>query len=391
MFKASRLFFAPFLALLLIFGGCYKSEPAGESSTIRIAAIAPTTGSQAETGQDLINGIKMAVDERNAKGGLLGKKVELVVFDDAADPKEAVSVAHKITSDPSIVGVVGHMNSGTTKPATPIYNQAGLPVVMPVPTNPEITKQGFNNLFRIPPTDLDQGTDVAKYALNQLGKKRFAIIHDSTAYGQPLAEVVRKTVQDAGGQVVSFDGITEGDKDFRAVLTKIKGANPDVLFFGGIYNEGGLIAKQAKDLGLDVPFLAADGTYSDKFVQLAGPAAEGAVMSFIAPDAKSNDNTRTFADKFRQQYGGIKAFAPLGYDAANVLMAGIERAGKPDKAAIIAVLHDPNFSYAGVTGESRFEADGNNSRRSVYFFIVKNGKFEPVPQAGTQLTRAAQP
>ncbi len=386
MNKAIRVFLVVALAFSFL-SGCYKTDQ--ESSTIRIAAIAPTTGSQAEVGQDLINGIRIAVDERNAKGGILGKKVELVVFDDSADPKEAVNVAHKITSDPSIVGVVGHMNSGTTKPATPIYSQAGVPVVMPVPTNPEITKQGFNNLFRIPPTDLDQGTDVAKYALQQLGKKRFAIIHDSTAYGQPLAEVVRKTVQDSSAQIVAFEGITEGDKDFRAVLTKIKAANPDVLFFGGIYNEGGLIAKQSRELGLDVPFLAADGTYSDKFVQIAGPAAEGAVMSFIAPDEKTNDMTRSFADKFRKQYGGIKAFAPLGYDAANVLMNGIEKAGKAEKGSIIQALHSADFNYSGVTGDSRFQPDGNNSRRTVYFFIVKGGKFEPITTR-TVSAKAAQ-
>jgi branched-chain amino acid transport system substrate-binding protein len=371
------------ISILFVLGvgfvGCKPGDT--QSKTIRIAAVAPTTGDQAEVGQDLINGIKLAVDERNAKGGVLGKNIELLVFDDSADPKEAVSVAHKITSDPTIIGVVGHMNSGTTKPATPIYSQAGIPVVMPVPTNPEITKQGFSNLFRVPPTDLDQGTDVARFAIERLGKKRFAIIHDSTAYGQPLAEVVRKTVQDAGAQVVTFDGITQGDKDFRALITRIRAANPDVLFFGGIYNEGGLIAKQARELGLDVPFLAADGTFSDKFLQIAGSAANGAVMSFTAPDEKTNDTTRTFAEKFRQSYGGIKAFAPLGYDAANVLMAGIEKAGKPEKSAIVAALHSSDFKYAGVTGESKFEDDGNNSRRSVYFFVVKNGKFEPVQSA----------
>jgi len=365
---------AIFLAVILGAAGCDQTQTQG--NTIRIAAVAPTTGAQAEVGQDLINGIRLAVDEKNSQGGVLGQKIDLVVFDDTADPKEAVSVAHKIASDSSIVGIVGHMNSGTTKPATPIYNEAGVPVVMPVPTNPEITRQGFSNLFRIPPTDLDQGTDIARFALDR-GKKRFAIIHDSTAYGQPLAEVVRKTVQDAGAQIVAFDGISEGDKDFRALLTKIRGANPDVLFFGGIYNEGGLIAKQAKELSLNVPFLAADGTFSDKFVQIAGAAAEGAVMSFIAPDEKTNDATRSFAEKFRQKYGGIKAFAPLGYDAANVLIAGIQKAGKPERSAIVAALHSPDFKYAGITGESRFESDGNNSRRKVYFFEVKNGKFEP--------------
>ena len=387
MEKKMSLRLSVLLMVILVAAACNPQQP--QQDSIRIAAVGPTTGAQAEVGLDLINGIRLAVDERNSQGGVLGKKIELVVFDDSADPKEAVSVAHKITSDRSIVGVVGHMNSGTTKPATPIYSEAGVPVVMPVPTNPEITKQGFSNLFRIPPTDLDQGTDIARFALDRLGKRRFAIIHDSTAYGQPLAEVVRKTVQEGGGQVVSFDGISEGDKDFRGVLTKIRGANPDVLFFGGIYNEGGLIAKQARELGLNLPFLATDGTYSDKFVQIAGAAAEGAVMSFIAPDEKTNEATQSFAEKFRQKYGGIKAFAPLGYDAANVLIAGIQKAGKLDKAAVVAALHAPDFKYAGITGDTRFESDGNNSQRRVYFFEVKNGKFAPVESSVSQLSSAS--
>lgn len=367
------------LGILTLFWISSCKQSTGQpSQTIRIAAVAPITGAQAETGQDLINGIRLAVDEKNSKGGVLGRKVELVVFDDSADPKEAVSVARKIEADPSIIGVVGHMNSGTTKPASPIYHEAGLPVVMPVPTNPEITKQGFSNLFRIPPTDLDQGTEVAQFALNRLGKRRFAIIHDSTAYGQPLAEIVRKTVQDAKGEVVAFDGITEGDKDFRALLTKIRGLNPDAIFFGGIYNEGGLLVKQARELGLNASFISADGAYSEKFIQLAGPAAEGVVVSFIAPDEKSSDVTRSFGEQFRQKYGQIKAFAPLGYDATNVLLTAIEKAGKPDKNAVISTLHAPTFRYNGVTGESSFDADGNNSRRSVFFFEVKDGKFEPV-------------
>ena len=193
--------------------GCRKQSEA----PLRIVAVAPMTGPQAETGLDLLNGIRMAVDERNASGGVLGKKVELVTFDDAADPKEAVSLAYKICADPTIIGLVGNMNSGTTLAASPIYAGCGLPVVMPVPTDPAITKQGFNDLFRVPPTDIDQGTDVAKYAVQKLGKKRFAIINDSTAYGEPLAEVVRKTVLSEGAQVVSFDGVNADDTDFRAL------------------------------------------------------------------------------------------------------------------------------------------------------------------------------
>lgn len=377
MFKITAIAFV--ISLTLGIGSC---NPASNEASrpIRIAAVGPLTGAQAETGQDMINGIRLSVDEWNAKGGVLGKKIELVVFDDAADPKEAVSVARKIESDPTIVGIVGHLNSGTTKPASTVYHEAGLPVIIPAATNPEITKQGFSNLFRIAPTDLDQGTDVARFALNNLGKKRFAIIHDSSAYGQPLAEIVRKTVEEAHAEVVTFDGITEGEKDFRALLTRIRQSAPDVIFFGGIYNEGGLLAKQGRELGLNIPLLAADGAFSDKFIQIAGPAAEGVVMSFIAPDEKTNAATISFATKFRERYGAIKAFAPLGYDAGNVLLTALESAGRPDKAAIISALHSPTFRYEGVTGESVFDSDGNNSRRNVFFFVIRKGKFESIPK-----------
>jgi branched-chain amino acid transport system substrate-binding protein len=372
---------AAFLAVVLMVTmvGCQK-ETAPATQTIRIAAVAPLTGPQADVGQDLLNGVRLAVDERNARGGVLGRQIELIVFDDAADPKEAVSVAHKIASDASIMGVVGHMNSGTTKPASPVYNTAGIPVVMPVPTNPEITLQGFGNLFRLPPTDLDQGTDVARFALGPLGKKRFAVVHDSTAYGQPLADVFRKTVEAEHGEIVAFDGITEGDKDFRALLTRIRGLNPDALFFAGIYNEAGLLAGQARELGLKATFLAADGSFGEKFIEIAGiGAAEGAVMSFIAPDARSNDAAGQFAQKFRAKYGAVKVFAPLGYDAANILMSGISAAGSTDRATIVRALHSDTFKAAGVTGESSFAKNGDNAKRRVYFFTVKSGKFEPVP------------
>lgn len=366
------------VTILAFAGACAQPVPATTAKTLRIAAVGPVTGSQAEVGQDLLNGIRLAVDERNAAGGVLGQQVEFVQFDDAADPKQAVAVAQKIASDPTIVGVVGHMNSGTTKAASPVYHEAGIPIVMPVPTNPEITTQGFNNLFRVPPTDLDQGTDLAKFALERLKKTKFAIIHDSTDYGQPLAMVFRQTVEKTGGKVVAFDGISEGDKDFRALLTRVKSQSPEVLFFAGIYNEGGLIAKQAHDLGLKVVFLSADGCFGQRFIEIgSGAATEGAILSFIAPDESTNTATKAFGDKFRQKYGVIKVFAPLGYDAANVLMTGIQKAGKADHEAIIAALHAPDFSYSGVTGQSSFDQTGNNNGRRVYFFVVKGGKFVP--------------
>jgi len=396
-FKQYRwVWFVLFMASFLALAGCPKppeqprttvgtttvpetgQQPTTGEGPIKIAAVAPITGSQAEVGQDLINGIKMAVEEVNNAGGVLGRQIEVEVMDDMADPKEAVSVANKIVAMPDIVGLVGHMNSGTTKPATEVYHQAGLPVVMPVPTNPEITQRGFDNLFRIPPTDLAQGAAGAKFGLEKLGKKKFAIIHDKTDYGKPLADVVKETVQEKGGEVVAFEGITEGDKDFRAVLTKIKQTKPEVLFFGGIYNEGGLIAKQAAELGLKVQFLSADGCYSDKFIELAGQAAEGAIMSFIAPPPKVSKATEQFFTQFKDKYGEAKAFAPCGYDAAKVLLQGIEKAGNTDKAALIKALHDPSFAYDGVTGHITFAENGDNKNDKLFFYTVKGGKFVPM-------------
>jgi len=363
--------FAMFFMMSLLLVSCAKKEP----EKIRIAAVAPITGAQGEVGQDLINGIKMAVDEVNTTGGLLGKQIELVVMDDKADPKEAVSVANKIVADPTIVGLVGHMNSGTTLAASPVYSQAGIPMVMPVPTNPAITKQGFGNLFRVPATDSDQGPAGAEFAVTKLGKKRIAVIQDKTAYGQGIAEEFRKKATELGANILSYDGITEGDKDFRGVLTRIKGKKPEVLFFGGIYNEGGLIIKQARELGIDAVFLAADGCFGSKFIEIAGKSSEGSIMSFIAPDKASNQTTREFFDKFAAKYGKVVSFAPLGYDAAHVLIKAIQTAGVTEKQKIISTLHSENFSSPGVTGTISFSQNGDNNNKNLYFYTVKNGTF----------------
>lgn len=369
--KYAHLFYVTILLCLLTFS--LAQTLAGKDDVIKIAAVAPITGDQAAAGQDLINGIKLAVEEKNAAGGILGKQIELGIFDDKGDPKEAVSVANKIVSDPEIIGVVGHMNSGTTLPATPIYHRQGLPVVMPVPTNPKITQQGFNNLFRVPPTDSDQGPAGAQFAIKTLGKKQIAVLHDKTAYGQGIAEEFQKEAKKLKANILIYEGITQGDKDFTAILTRIKALKPEVIFFGGLETEGGLIVKQAKDLGITAVFISGDGCYGSKFLEISGKASEGTIVSFIAPPWKTTKSAEAFVKKFVAKYGDIKSFAPLGYDAANILIEGIRIAGKADKKAIIAVISSSKFSYNGVVGRTSFDKKGDNTNKKLYFYKVVKG------------------
>ena len=358
-------------ALWLI--GCGESKP---SNVIKIGLAGPLTGDQADIGQDMNNGAIMAVDEWNEKGGVLGKKIELVSLDDRHDPKEAVAVAQRLVADPSVVAVIGHLNSGCSIPASKVYHQNKILDVTPCSTNPDLTLQGFPEIFRFCVTDALQGQFGADVAVKKMDDKRLAILHDKSQYGQGLAEQFRNTAEKDGAKILIFEGVTQGDKDFTAILTKIKGLNPQLIYFGGMYPEGSLITKQARDLGIKAAIMGGDGLNSGEFITNAGPASEGAYMTFLAPPWNETEQAKDFVAKYKEKFKrDVGPYAPFSYDAANCVLEAIQRANSTDRQAVIDAFRNTK-DYKGITGVTNFDEHGDSTNKNMYLYVVKDGKFQ---------------
>jgi len=354
-----------FLFLLSFLSACTKKE-----DVIKIGTAGPFTGDQTRIGQDMKNGVELAVAEWNAKGGVLGKKIVLLSEDDRHDPKEAVAVANKLVSS-GVVGVIGHLNSSCTKPASRIYNEKSVPMITPASTNPEITKQGYNNVFRTCGRDDQQGTELAKFVVEVLKKKKVAMLHDKTTYGQGLSEEFKKS---AGNKidVIVYEGVTQGDQDFKPVLTKVKSSNPDVIFFGGMHTEGGLIIKQAKELGIKAPVIGGDGLYGSTLLEVAGPAAEGSYMAFFTPTAETEIG-RNFVKNYTAKYGEIETYAPYAYDAANILLKAIAESKTTDGKELIDAIR--KMKYEGAVGAIEYDENGDIKKAGYAIYTVKDKKF----------------
>jgi branched-chain amino acid transport system substrate-binding protein len=360
-----------FIAIIgLLLFGCSQQQ----ANVIRIGFVAPLTGDQAEIGIDMKNGALMAVEEANAAGGVLGKQLEFVPMDDKHDPKEAVAVAQKLITDPTVVAVVGHLNSNCSIPASKKYHEANIVMITPASTNPDLTLQGFPEVFRVCATDAVQGPFGAEFAIKQLGIKRIAIMHDRSQYGQGLAEQFRKGANQLGIKELTFEGITQGDRDFNAILTKIKTLNPEVIYFGGMYPEGGLLVKQMRELGIKAKFMGGDGIYVPGYIDIGGKAAEGSLMTFLAPPWDEFPTAKEFVAKFVPKYGQIKTYAPFSYDAANIVIDAIKRAGTTDRAAIVKALRETK-DFNGVVGITNFDEKGDTTTKAMYIYTVKGGKF----------------
>lgn len=367
-----RIFYV-LLAIFIMLGfSCSEKEA---ESMVTIAIVSATSGDFADNGIDNVNGAMVAVKEINNSGGINGRKVETIVFDDRGDPKEAVNIAHKISINNKIMGVVGHLTSGTMKAAASIYSTHGVPVVMPVPTNPGITQQGFKNLFRIPATDSEQGPFLARLVVEKLKKSKIAIIHDKSAYGEGIASEFRKELGALSAEIITYEGVPREQRDFRTLLLRLKQLNPEVLFFGGNYTEGALLVKQMKEVGLETLFIAGDGCFGGSFIDLAGESAEGAIISFIAPDRESSQKTAEFFKTFEDEYGKVVSVAPMGYDAALTLLEAMKQSKKINRKNIIETLRSPDFQVEGVTGLIRFKENGDNINKKFFTYIVKKGKF----------------
>ena len=379
-----------------------KEEPKAEAKAapapaapqevvIKIGHVGPTSGQIAHLGKDNENGAKLAVEEANAKGIMVdGKKAkfELLTEDDAADGKQATQVAQKLM-DAKVVGVVGHLNSGTSIPASAIYNQAGVAQISPSATNPKLTNQGFKGVFRMVANDVAQGTAIGNYAAAKLGKK-IAIIDDKTAYGVGLADETEKAVKAAGGAVVIREALAnEKEQDFKGVLTKVKAKNPDVIMFGGMDAQAGPMLKQMKALGIKAKFISGDGAQSAELIKLGGDAAEGSYATTAGLPKEKMPQGAAFYDKFKAKFNAdVQVYAPFTYDATNVLIAAIQKAGT-DPAKIIDAIKATSMD--GVTGKIAFDDKGDIKDGAVTVFQVKGGKWETVEIVGGPKEAAPAP
>lgn len=288
------------------------------------------------------------------------------------DPKEAVSVAEKLIND-GVVAVIGHFNSSCSIPASSHYHERGIPQISPASTNPQLTTQGFNTVFRTCGRDDQQGKVGADFVSKVLKKKRVAVLHDKTTYGQGLADEFRRNLPPEV-QVVAYEGIVQGDKDFTAVLTKIRAAKPEALYFGGIYPEGGLLVKQMRELGLDAIFISGDGVIDPEFIRIGGKATEGSFLSF-GPSVEELPTARHFREAFKSEFGEIGPYSIYAYDAANIVLQAIQNAGTTDGAKMAAAIHA--IKYNGAMGTIQFDQNGDVLVAPYIFWVVKDGKFVP--------------
>ena len=354
-----------------------------EEGTVKIGHVGPLTGSISHLGKDNENGARMAVDEANAAGiEIGGKKVtlELLSDDDQADPKQGTIVAQKLV-DEKVVGVIGHLNSGTTIPASKIYFDAGIAQISPSATNVTYTNQGYKTAFRVIANDAQQGKVLGDFAVNKLGAKTIAIIDDRSAYGQGLADEFEKAASAAGGTILAreFTDITK--TDFTAILTSIKGKNPDLIFYGGMDAQAGPMMKQLKNLGITSAYLAGDGIQSAEFLKLAADAAEGAYASSPGVPLAQMPGGQAFEEKYKAKYNlDIQIYAPYAYDAANVLIAAMQKAGSTDPAKYLPEL--ANIQYQGVTGTIAFDEKGDIKGGGISLYQVKDGKWAYIETIG---------
>lgn len=337
-----------------------------------IGIAGPMTGDQAKMGMDFKNGVSLAVEEWNSRGGILGKKIEIMVSDDQHDPKQAVVIANKMINE-GAVGVIGHFNSSCSIPASDVYHRAGIPMITPGSTNPQLTERGYRGVFRVCGRDDQQGRIGAEFVINYLRLRSVAVLHDKTTYGQGLADEFRKFL--AGKVNVGYyGGIAQGDKDFKMVLTAVKGKNPELIFFGGIYPEAGLLVKQSRELGMNTKFMSGDGTIDPKFIEIAGAqAAEGTFLTF-SPDPKNIPTAQGFIGKYLARFGEIGPYSIYAYDAANILLTAIKEANVTDGKSVIDALHSLEFDVA--LGKIRFDEKGDVTVSPYVVWITKNGKFE---------------
>src|SRR5215210_7046233 len=369
-----RTFIALGLTASILAAAACQGGPGGTTGgdKVKIGVFMSLTGSTAQFGISSVNGIKMAADEVNAAGGINGKQIELLVQDDRSDASEAATIVTKFVTQDQVHAILGEVASSRSIAAAPIAQNAKIPMLTPSSTNPEVTKKG-DYIFRSCFIDPVQGAAIAQFAARTLNAKRAAIMVDrKNDYSTGLEKVINETFTRMGGQIVATQSYQEGDQDFNAQLTSLKGSNPEVIFVPGYYNDVGLIAKQARDKGITVPLLGGDGWDSAQLYAIGGTALDGSFFSNHYSPFDSDPKVQKFVNDYKSRYNSTPdALAATAYDAANIMFDAIKRANSLDGSAIRAALAATN-EFPGVTGNVTFN-ENRDAVKPIIMIEIKPG------------------
>lgn len=357
---------------LMAAGMVYSGSAA--QAEINIAVAGPMTGQYATFGEQMKNGAELAVKDINAAGGVLGQQLKLFVEDDACDPKQAVAVANKSASE-GVVFVAGHFCSGSSIPASQVYEEEGILQISPASTNPKLTDEGGWNVFRVCGRDDQQGAVAGEYLAKNFGGKKIAILHDKTAYGKGLADETKKALNERGVTEAMYEAYTAGEKDYSALVSKLKGEGIDVIYLGGYHTEGGLIIRQAAEQGYKPQLVSGDAIVTEEFWKITGDTGQGTLMTF-SPDPRKNPDAAPVVEEFRKQNIEPEGYTLYTYGAIQAWKQAVEKVGGTDPKKVAEALHDMEFDT--VLGKFTFDDKGDVTAPGYVFYVWKDGTYDYV-------------
>ncbi len=346
--------------------------PAPAKADINIATAGPMTGQYASFGEQMRRGAEMAVADINAAGGVLGQKLKLSIGDDACDPKQAVAVANKMVSD-NVVFMAGHFCSGSSIPASKVYEEEGILQISPASTNPKLTEEGGPNVFRVCGRDDQQGIVAGNFLADTFGGKKIAVLHDKTAYGKGLADETKKQLNKRGIKEVMYEAYTAGEKDYSALVSKMKAAGVGVFYLGGYHTEAGLMIRQAREQSYGVQLVSGDALVTDEFWKITGNSGEGTLMSF-SPDPRKNPVAKPVVEKFRASGYEPEGYTLYTYGAIQAWVQAATKTGSTDTNKVIATLRGNQFET--VLGKIGFDETGDVTAPGYVFYEWKGGQYD---------------
>ncbi len=357
------------------------------AAEVKIAVGGPITGPSAATGAQMKNGVDQAAADINAAGGILGQKISVSYGDDVSDPKQGVSVANKFSAD-GVKFVIGHYNSGVTIPSSEVYQENGILEITPASTNPTVTERKMWNIFRVCGRDDQQGQVAGEYIVKHFKGKKIAVVHDKTTYGKGLADETRKAMGKGGMKEVLYEGVNTGEKDYSALVSKIKQSGADLIYWGGLYTEGGLIVRQMRDQGVKAPLMGGDGITSDEFASVGGPGVEGTLMTY-GPDPRNKPDAKKVVEEFRAKKFEPEAYTLYSYAGVQIIKQAAEAAKSLDPKKVAEKMHS-GMQFKTVLGDIAYDKKGDITKLDYVMYIWKkdaSGKIGYVECPGSDCTK----